>query len=256
MTKDFRSNTLPYMLSIVGGLALFDLAARIAKQPFIPKMSDVFVRIFELLTDQDVLSDFSRSLQNLFLGFSISVFLGILIGVLCGRYVTVERTLRPYINLMLTSPSILFVPIYFAIFGISRWAIVVLIIDYSVFFLIVSVTTAVQSVSKETVEMASVFGATEKQKLRLIYLPSALPVIFTALRVTIGRAVKGMINGELFIAVVGIGARSQSFARQLDMVGVFALAIIVVCIALLLGAFLNVFDKRVNSWAPQARASK
>lgn len=256
MTKDFRSNTLPYLLSIVGGLALFDLAARIADQPFIPKMSSVFVRIFELLTDQDVLSDFNRSLQNLFLGFSISVFFGILIGVLCGRYVTVERTLRPYINLMLTSPSILFVPIYFAIFGISRWAIIVLIIDYSVFFLILSVTTAVQSVSKETVEMASVFGATEKQKLRLIYLPSALPVIFTALRVTIGRAVKGMINGELFIAVVGIGARSQTFARQLDMVGVFALAIVVVCIALILGALLNVFDRRVNSWAPATRASK
>jgi ABC-type nitrate/sulfonate/bicarbonate transport system permease component len=256
MTKDFRSNTLPYILSIVGGLALFDLAARIADQPFIPKMSSVFVRIFELLTDQDVLSDFNRSLQNLFLGFSISVFFGILIGVLCGRYVTVERTLRPYINLMLTSPSILFVPIYFAIFGISRWAIIVLIIDYSVFFLILSVTTAVQSVSKETVEMASVFGATERQKLRLIFLPSALPVIFTALRVTIGRAVKGMINGELFIAVVGIGARSQTFARQLDMVGVFALAIVVVCIALILGALLNVFDRRVNSWAPATRASK
>jgi NitT/TauT family transport system permease protein len=237
-------------------LALFDLAARIADQPFIPKMSSVFVRIFELLTDQDVLSDFNRSLQNLFLGFSISVFFGILIGVLCGRYVTVERTLRPYINLMLTSPSILFVPIYFAIFGISRWAIIVLIIDYSVFFLILSVTTAVQSVSKETVEMASVFGATERQKLRLIFLPSALPVIFTALRVTIGRAVKGMINGELFIAVVGIGARSQTFARQLDMVGVFALAIVVVCIALILGALLNVFDRRVNSWAPATRASK
>jgi ABC-type nitrate/sulfonate/bicarbonate transport system permease component len=71
MTKDFRSNTLPYILSIVGGLALFDIAARISTQPFIPEISDVFVRIFELLTDQDVLSDFNRSLQNLFLGFTI-----------------------------------------------------------------------------------------------------------------------------------------------------------------------------------------
>jgi NitT/TauT family transport system permease protein len=153
---------------------------------------------------------------------------------------------------MLTSPSILFVPIYFAVFGISRWAIIVLIIDYSVFFLIVSVQTAIQSVSKETVEMSAVFGATEKQTLRLIYLPSALPMIFTALRVTVGRAVKGMINGELFIAVIGIGARSQSFARQLDMVGVFALAFIVVGVALVLGGVLNSFDKRVNGWATDA----
>jgi NitT/TauT family transport system permease protein len=246
MTNKFRANTLPYILSVIGGLALFDVISRVSNQPYFPKMSDVFVRMYELLTDVDVLSDFNRSLQNLFIGFSLSV--------ICGRYATVERTLRPYINLMLTSPSILFVPIYFAVFGISRWAIIVLIIDYSVFFLIVSVQTAIQSVSKETVEMSAVFGATEKQTLRLIYLPSALPMIFTALRVTVGRAVKGMINGELFIAVIGIGARSQSFARQLDMVGVFALAFIVVGVALILGGVLNTFDKRVNSWATDASA--
>jgi ABC-type nitrate/sulfonate/bicarbonate transport system permease component len=254
MTNKFRANTLPYILSVIGGLVLFDVISRVSNQPYFPKMSDVFVRMYELLTDVDVLSDFNRSLQNLFIGFSLSVIFGILFGVLCGRYATVERTLRPYINLMLTSPSILFVPIYFAVFGISRWAIIVLIIDYSVFFLIVSVQTAIQSVSKETVEMSAVFGATEKQTLRLIYLPSALPMIFTALRVTVGRAVKGMINGELFIAVIGIGARSQSFARQLDMVGVFALAFIVVGVALILGGVLNTFDKRVNSWATDASA--
>jgi NitT/TauT family transport system permease protein len=161
--------------------------------------------------------------------------------------------IRPYVNIMLTSPSILLLPIYFAVFGISRWAIIVLIIDYSIFFLIVSTTTAIRGVNKEIVEMSKVFGASERQQLRSIYLPSAAPVVFGALRIALGRAIKGMINGELFIAVIGIGARSQGFARRFDMEGVFALAILVVGVALILGFILNLIDGRVNKWVPSIR---
>jgi ABC-type nitrate/sulfonate/bicarbonate transport system permease component len=149
--------------------------------------------------------------------------------------------------------SILLLPIYFAVFGISRWAIIVLIIDYSIFFLIVSTTTAIRGVNKEIVEMSKVFGASERQQLRSIYLPSAAPVVFGALRIALGRAIKGMINGELFIAVIGIGARSQGFARRFDMEGVFALAILVVGVALILGFILNLIDGRVNKWVPSIR---
>lgn len=252
-SSNFRTDTVPYLASIVGGTLLLEVLARVLDQPYFPKMSGVLSRLVSLLSDGDVLMDLSRSLQNLVVGFLISAILGIFIGVLCGRYEVVERVLRPYINIMLTSPSILFIPIYFAVFGLSRWAIIVLIVDYSIFFLIVSTTTAVRGVNQEIVEMSKIFGASERQQWRLIYLPSAIPVVFSALRIALGRAIKGMINGELFIAVIGIGARSQSFARRFDMEGVFALATLIVGIALILGFFLGLIDKRVNKWVPETR---
>lgn len=252
-SSKFRSDTLPYLASIVGVGIVLEIVAGIVNQPYFPKISKVLVRLVSLMSDGEVLSDFGRSLQNLFVGFLISVVLGVSIGVLCGRRESVERMIRPYVNIMLTSPSILLLPIYFAVFGISRWAIIVLIIDYSIFFLIVSTTTAIRGVNKEIVEMSKVFGASERQQLRSIYLPSAAPVVFGALRIALGRAIKGMINGELFIAVIGIGARSQGFARRFDMEGVFALAILVVGVALILGFILNLIDGRVNKWVPSIR---
>lgn len=252
-SSEFRARHLPYVLSIVIGLALLEVFARILDRPYFPMVSGVFSRLMSLLADGGFLNDLSRSLQNLFLGFMISCISGITIGILCGRYKVIEGVLRPYVNIMLTSPSILFVPIYFAVFGISRWAIVALIVDYSVFFLIVSTTTAVQSVDREIVEMSKVFGASERQRMLLIILPSSTPFIFSALRIAMGRAVKGMINGELLIAVVGLGARSQNFSRRFDIEGVFAVAFLIVGIALVLGAFLSLIDRRVNNWVPDIR---
>ncbi len=251
--SELRSKHLPYILSLVVGLALLEVIARILDVPYFPTVSGVFSRLMSLFTEGGIVIDLSRSIQNLFLGFLISCISGITIGVLCGRYQFIEHVLRPYINTMLTAPSILFVPIYFAVFGISRWAIVALIVDYSVFFLIVSTTTAVQSVDRELVDMSKVFGASERQRMRLILLPSSTPFIFAALRIALARAVKGMINGELLIAVVGLGARSQDFARAFDAEGVFAMASLVVGVALVLRTLLSFVDGRVNSWVPDIR---
>jgi len=251
--SELRSKHVPYILSLVVGLALLEIFARILDVPYFPTVSGVFSRLMSLFAEGGIVIDLFRSLQSLFLGFLIASILGITIGILCGRYQLIEHVLRPYINTMVTAPSILFVPIYFAVFGLSRWAIVALIVDYAVFFLIVSTTTAVQSVDRELVEMSKVFGASERQRMRLILLPSSTPLIFSALRIALTRAVKGMINGELLIAVVGLGARSKGFARAFDAEGVFAVATLVVGVALVSGALLSFVDGRVNNWVPNIR---
>jgi NitT/TauT family transport system permease protein len=148
-----------------------------------------------------------------------------------------------------------FAPVYFALFGTSRWSIVGLIIHYSIFYLIVNTTTAVRAVDIGLIEMAKVFGADERQRMRLILLPSALPLVFASMRVAMARSVKGMINGEVLIAVVGLGAINQEFARVFDLSGVFAVASVVVAIAMFLSFVLSYLDRRINHWVPNARKS-
>ena len=250
------TENMPYILSLVVGFSLLELVARIVNQTYFPRISGVFARLFDLFSEGDIAFDLFRSVQNLFLGFFISCTSGILIGIICGRYTLVEQMLRPYINALLTAPTVVFAPVYFAVFGTARWSIVALIVHYSVFYLIVNTTTAVRSVDREVFEMSKVFGATERQRMRLILLPSATPLIFASLRVSKARSVKGMINGELLIAVVGLGAVSQNFARAFDAEGVFAVASLVVGVALLMGAVLGFVDGRVNSWVPDVRREK
>ncbi|MQA76743.1 MAG: ABC transporter permease subunit, partial [Solirubrobacterales bacterium] len=125
-----------------------------------------------------------------------------------------ERALDPYVYMFLTAPTVVFVPIYFSLFGLSRWAIVALIVQYAVFIVIVNTITAVQTVDAELVEMARVYGAKSEQVIvRKVLLRAALPLIAAGLRLGLGRAVKGMINGEILIAVVGADLKGHDHAR-------------------------------------------
>lgn len=241
--------------SLLGGLVCLEVLAVASGQPFYPRPTEISSRLGDLFVQGRIYSSLWRSLQNLFLGFVMSLVSGIGIGLLCGRYELLERTIRPYVNALLTTPTVVFAPIYFAIFGTSRWSIVGLIIHYSVFYLIINSTTAVRAADRGLIEMAMVFGADERQRMRLILLPSALPLIFASMRVSMARSVKGMINGEVLIAVVGLGAINQDFARVFDLSGVFAVATIVVAVAMLLSFVLATADRRINHWVPNVRKS-
>jgi NitT/TauT family transport system permease protein len=100
--------------------------------------------------------------------------------------------------------------------------------------------------------MARVFGAkTEWSVVRKVILPAALPLISAGVRLGMGRCVKGMINGEILIALVGLGGISASFARAYDSEGVFAILLVVIIVAIVADGLVGLLDKRVNSWLPR-----
>jgi NitT/TauT family transport system permease protein len=241
------------IVSLVTGLLIMEIGARILNVQYFPPISAVLGRLIQLTRDGEILSDVLRSVQNLSLGFSITLVVGVTVGLLMGRFSAIEKMLDPYVIGFMTSPTVVFAPVYFSIFGLARWSIVLLIVQYSLFIVIVNTVTAVHSVDRELVEMSSVFGAGERQRLWKIVLPASLPLIMAGLRLGMGRAVKGMINGELLIAVVGLGATSQNFARARDAEGVFAILIVVILVALAAVKIVEIIDSRVNSWLPNAQ---
>jgi len=241
------------LVSLVGGLLLWEIIARVFERPYLPAFTSVVDRLWELIRSGEILGDLSRSVQNLGLGFAFAAVLGVVVGTLMGRYAVIEKMLDPYVYALMTAPTVVFTPVYFSIFGLQRWAIVALIVQYSIFVIIVNTVTAVKTVDRELVEMASVFGAREHQRITKIVLPAALPLIMAGMRLGMGRAVKGMINGELLIAVVGLGATSEGFARAFDAEGVFAVLLVVVFVALAATKLVELVDRKVNAWLPNSQ---
>jgi NitT/TauT family transport system permease protein len=97
--------------------------------------------------------------------------------------------------------------------------------------------------------MARSFGATRWQTFTNIVLPASGPLLFAGLRLGLGRSVKGMINGELIITVVGLGALDEEFDGAFDVPGILSIALIVVIVAIVSTALLQIVDRRVNRWA-------
>ncbi len=251
-TVDRAAGVYP-ALGLLLGLAVWEAAARIFHPIALPPFTAVLRRLIRLIADGTIAGDLATSLQNLAIGFAIALVLGIAVGILMGWFPLVEEALEPYIYALLTAPTIVFAPIYFSIFGLSHWAIIALIVQYSTLVITINTAAGVKGVPAEMVEMAQVFGASRRHLLLGVVLPAAAPLMMAGVRVGMARAVLGMINGELLIALVGLGATSEGFARAYDTEGVLAMVLIVVIVALICNGLVRAVDGRINHWLPSSQ---
>jgi len=216
---------------------------------WLPPFSQVIVALFHFVVSGVILSNLQSSLMSLIVGFALSLIFGLVLGALMGRYRIVEKAFDVYVHALFVCPSILFAPIFFAIFGLSDASRVAIIFVYSTFVIVINTATAIRTVDPSLVEMAYSFGCRERQIFTRILLPASLPLVFAGIRLGMGRAVKGMINGEMLIAFVGLGALAQKYGAQFDAARVFAIAMVVLIIGLVGNAIVQTLEHRLTRWA-------
>ncbi|WP_328766964.1 ABC transporter permease [Streptomyces sp. NBC_00286] len=130
-------------------------------------------------------------------------------------------------------------------------SIVAVVVMYSLFIIVISTASAVRAVPEHLTEMAHLYGANERQLLLKIVVPAALPLAMAGIRLGIGRAVTGMINGEVFIAVVGLGRVLTQAGGRFDSETVLAVLLAVVLVALAAVGLVQWTDHPVNGWLPR-----
>jgi NitT/TauT family transport system permease protein len=237
-------------LGLIFGLALWEFFGRTLNYTFLPPASRVAGRLWDLLLTGRVIEPLSGSLTNLAIGLGISLVAGVALGLGMGASRRLSYALDPYVNALLTAPSLVFAPVFFSIWGLGRQSIVALIVTYAVFVVIVNTSAAVRAVPHELQDMARSFNATERQIFRAITVPAAMPLMFAGFRVATARAVKGMINGEMFIALIGLGKLIEDAQHQLDATTVISVLVVVVTVALVLMVVIGRIDARINGWLP------
>lgn len=245
--RPFQSNWVE-VLAIIGGALLWETLGWQLSLPWLPRFSDVIAALVQFVQSGMILANVAVSLQGLAIGFAISLVCGLLVGALMGRYRRVEEAIDIYVYALFIAPSIIFAPIFFALFGLSDAVRIAVIVVYSVFVIIINTAAAIRTVDPALVEMARSFGCNERQIMLRILLPAALPLVFAGIRLGMGRAVKGMINGEMFIALMGLGALAQRYGSQFQSAKVFALTIVILIIALLGNWIVQVCENKLTSW--------
>ncbi|MBI4492067.1 MAG: ABC transporter permease subunit [Chloroflexi bacterium] len=236
-------------LALLGGVVLWEAFGWLLALPWLPPFSKVVAALGQLIQSGEILGNLAVSLRTLVVGFSLSLVVGLVVGALMGRYRRVEQAIGIYVNALLFTPSLVFAPIFFAFFHLSDWTRIAVIVKYVVFILIINTATAIRTTDPALVEMARSFGATERQIFLRILLPASLLIAFAGIRLGVGRAVKGMITGEMFIAFVGLGGVVQKYGSQFDASRVLAISLVILVVALVLGTAVQALDRRLTRWA-------
>jgi NitT/TauT family transport system permease protein len=224
------------------------MAGWVTDLSWLPPFSDVVRALVDLTVSGQILGNLWNSLKGLALGFGLALVVGLVVGGLMGRYRRVDQALSAYVYALFVAPTMIFIPIFFAIFGLTEGTRVAVVVMYAVFVIIINTAAAIRDVDVSLVEMARSYGAGERNIFFGVLVPGSLPLVFAGIQLGMGRAVKGMINGEMFIALVGLGALSRKFGGRFEADASFAIALVVLLVALVLNRLVRLLDNRLTHW--------
>jgi NitT/TauT family transport system permease protein len=187
-------------------------------------------------------------------GYLLSVAVAIPLGVLIGWNKKASAVFDPFVNAMNATPRVALLPLVIIWLGIGIMSKVGIIFLGAVVPIIVNARDGVKTTPSSLLNAARSFGATEWQVFKSVVMPSTLPFILSGLRIALGRALVGVMVGELYAATAGIGfmitVAGATFQTDKVFVGVLIFAISGMLGMELLSRVEHHFDK----WRPRVGA--
>jgi ABC-type nitrate/sulfonate/bicarbonate transport system permease component len=156
------------------------------------------------------------------LGFAIAAVAGVIIGILIARYTAARWFFDPIVSIGFPMPKIAFLPIFMLWFGLYDTSKVTMIVVSAIFPVVTATVVATQGVEKELVWSARSLGAGERQLLREVVLPAALPQILTGMQIALPISLIVAIVTEMLMGGTGLGAAMINASRFANSPGVFA----------------------------------
>ena len=240
---------VPMLLSLVVWFAIWEVVGRTGAVFLIPPFTDVLGAIGEVATSDRFVEAALVTLQAFAIGMALSLVVGIGVGFLMGRIRAVGEVMGMWANIFESSPLTAIVPAMMALLGFGLPTMIVTVFLFSVWVIALDTQVGVAHVSQSLLEMGRSFGATRRQVLTKIVLFAALPEILAGIRLGLIRGVKGVIIGQLLIAIVGIGFLFERYSRTFQMAEFWALLMIVFAFAFAASEAVGLFERRAAAYA-------
>jgi NitT/TauT family transport system permease protein len=247
-----RSTTwIVRLVSIVTVLVLWEFAGRRINPLFMSYPTAILRASVALAGSGELLTSLASSVRTLMLGFVTASIIGIAVGLLIGRYKTVDAATDWLVNALYATPLIAIIPLVILWFGLGDSAKLFIVTITAVFPVVINTASGVRNVPRQLIDVGAAFAANERQVFIKIILPAVLPYIMTGLRLGIGRAIIGMVAAEFFTAITGLGAMIVKYGNQYDTASMFVPILILMVMGVTLTAFVRRIEEMFAPWRAQ-----
>jgi NitT/TauT family transport system permease protein len=204
------------------------------------------------VTEADIYRHLWITLLETLLAFAAGSVLGLAFGLWLALQPMASAILEPYIKALNSMPRIILAPIFAVWFGLgvaSKVALGVTLVFFIVFF---NVYQGVKEVSPVVLANARMLGASGRQLLRHVYLPSATSWVFSSLHTSVGLAFVGAVVGEYLGSSQGVGYLILQAEGTFDINTVMAGILVLTGFALVLDAVVGRIERRLMKWQPRS----
>jgi len=211
----------------------------------------VLERLWQWFFSGSIYAHLWVTLVETLLAFLFGTVLGVGMGLWLALAPTASAVLDPYIKAVNAMPRVILAPIFFVWFGLgiaSKVALGVTLVFFIVFF---NVYQGVREVSPVVLANARMLGATPRQLLRHVYVPSAMSWVFASLHNSVGLAFVGAVVGEYLGSSQGVGYLIHQAEGFFDMNTVVAGILLLTAFALVLDWAVGLLERRLMVWQPR-----
>ena len=164
-----------------------------------------------------------------------------------------QYVIGPFVDTLNAVPRVTLLPLIIIWFGIGIWSKVVVVFLGAVIPIAISTQSGVHTSEARFIRVARSFSASRMKIFASIVLPGTVPFIFTGLKYGAGRALLGVVVGELYAATAGLGHMIADAGNSFQTDVVFFGAVIFMGVGLIIVALLDALEQHFEKWRPDAR---
>src|SRR5215470_2858049 len=206
--------------------------------------------LWQLVASGSLVSDVAITIYEALIAFVVSSALGIVCGLMLARSPFWDEVLAPLVLALNSLPRVALAPLIILWFGIGVIAKVVTAFTLVFFILLVNTLGGAKNVDDDILTIARLMGASERDILWKVTLPSALPWIFAGLNLGLTYSLLGVIVAEILASNQGLGYVIASSAATFNTAGVFAGLITLAVVAWAFSALMRYAEAHLLRWKP------
>lgn len=215
----------------------------------LPPLSEILLELFEIVGEGEMTEHLLATGGAFFLSFLLAGITGVPLGFLLWRYSALRRTLDPYLTTYYAIPIFAFYPLLLAVMGFNIWPVVFISWAWAVVAVVLNTAIGLGEVPEVLIKVGRSMNLSRRQILGRIFLPAAVPYIFTGLKLGMVYSLIGVIASEFVLSTRGLGYLVSYNYTNFRTSAMYAALLVILLLAFVLNAALNRIERRLYSHA-------
>jgi NitT/TauT family transport system permease protein len=237
-----------YRLLVVGGFVA--VLEGLCRAGFIrPRVliapSEMAQQLWRLLVSGKFNADIVQTLGNVAASFVLSVCAGFAVGALIHAFPRLRRALDPFLASYYALPFFAFYPLFIVLFGLGRGAVVAIGVLFGIVAMIIATLNGFDRIPRVLTKTAQVYRMDPVTAALRIKLPSAIPYLFTGIKLAIAYSFIGVIAAEFIMAPSGLGYSIAYAFNNFDNRTMYALMLFIIVLVTAVNALFHVWEQRL-----------
>ena len=221
---------------------------RIIDPLFIGRPSGIARYLKTAIMDGSIPVETAWTVGSTLAAFGLGSIAGIAFGLLSAVYPIAEKILEPLFSGLNSLPRVALAPLFLLWFGLGVASKIALGFSLTFFIVLANTVAGARSVDRDFLILSETLGASKAVVFFKVMLPSAIPTIFSGLKLGLIYALLGVIAGEIIASQHGLGQLLTFLAGTFDTNGVFGVLLVLGLTGIILTKAMTELEKRLLRW--------